>query len=228
MHRHNARAALCSTCGMKKLRVLIADDHRLMLEAIQAALADAADIEIVGEARTGAQVLPLVGQTDPDVLLLDIRMPQMDGLQVLERMRQRYPDVKIVVLSGADEPEIVQRALNGGASAYVLKHVDPRDLPSALRQAAEGTVFQAPTGVEMAENSAVKEAGLSDRELEVLRALARGLSNKQIAKEGWVTEQTVKFHLSNIYRKLGVSNRTEATRFAYQHGILDSPLFAGE
>ena len=210
---------------MKTLRVVIADDHRLMLEAIRAALADASDIEIVGEARTGAQVLPLVGQTTPEVLLLDIRMPQMDGLQVIERMRERYPDVKIVVLSGADEPDVVQRALNGGAVAYVLKHVDPRDLPSALRQAAEGTVFQAPAGtLEAMENPAAKEAGLSDREVEVLQALARGLSNKQIAKEGWVTEQTVKFHLSNIYRKLGVANRTEATRYAYQHGLVESPV----
>ena len=195
-----------------------------MLEAVRAALADAADIEVVGEARTGAQVLPLVGQTQADVVLLDIRMPQMDGLQVLERMRERHPDVKVVILSGADEPEIVQRALSGGASAYVLKHVDPRDLPSALRQAAEGTVFQAPAGLDGGENHAAKEAGLSDRERDVLKALARGLSNKQIAQEGWVTEQTVKFHLSNIYRKLGVANRTEATRFAYQHGLVDSPL----
>jgi DNA-binding NarL/FixJ family response regulator len=194
-----------------------------MLEAIRAALADAADIEVVGEARTGAQVLPLVGQTKPDVVLLDIRMPQMDGLQALERIRERHPEVKVVILSGADEPEIVQRALAGGASAYVLKHVDPRDLPSALRQAAEGTVFQAPAGLD-GSNHAAKEAGLSDRELDVLKSLARGLSNKQIAQEGWVTEQTVKFHLSNIYRKLGVSNRTEATRFAYQHGLVDSPL----
>jgi len=195
-----------------------------MLEAVRAALADATDIEVVGEARTGAQVLPLVGQTEPDVLLLDIRMPQMDGLQVLERVRERHPEVKVVILSGADEPEIVQRALAGGASAYVLKHVDPRDLPSALRQAAEGTVFQAPTGLEATENHAAREAGLSDRELDVLQSLARGLSNKQIAQEGWVTEQTVKFHLSNIYRKLGVANRTEATRFAYQHGLVESPL----
>ena len=210
---------------MAKLRVVVADDHRLMLEAIRASVADADDIEIVGEARTGAQVLPLLSQHQPDVLLLDIRMPQMDGLQVLERMSDRYPDVKVVVLSGSEEPEIVQRALTSGACAYVLKHVDPRDLPSAIRQAAEGTVFQAPTGVNGHENTAAKDAGLSDRELEVLKALARGLSNKQIAQEGWVTEQTVKFHLSNIYRKLSVANRTEATRFAYQHGLVDSPLY---
>src|SRR5215203_3132538 len=125
---------------MGKLRLLVADDHRLMLDAIRAAVANDDDIEIVGEARTGAQVLPLLNQTKPNVLLLDIRMPQMDGLQVLERMGDRYPDVKVVVLSGSDDPDIVQRALGAGACAYVLKHVDPRDLPSAIRQAAEGTV----------------------------------------------------------------------------------------
>ena len=210
---------------MKTLKVVIADDHRLMLEAVRTALAGAEDIEIVGEAQTGVQVLPLVSRTSPDVVLLDIRMPQMDGFAVLDRLRERHPEVTVVMLSGSDDPEIVQRAFHRGASAFVVKHVDPRDLPSAIRQATEGTVFQTVGRPEALEHVAAKEAGLSDRELEILKALARGLSNKQIAKEGWVTEQTVKFHLSNIYRKLRVANRTEATRYAYQHGLVESPVY---
>jgi DNA-binding NarL/FixJ family response regulator len=210
---------------MKRIKVVIADDHRLMLEAVRAALEDAEDIEIVGEAQSGAQVLPAVANSNADMVLLDMRMPQMDGLAVLERLRERHPKVKVVILSGADDPDLIQRALARGASAYVLKHVDPRDLASALRQAAEGTVFRMVGNGPPSDVAAAKQAGLSEREVEILKALARGLSNKQIAKEGWVTEQTVKFHLSNIYRKLGVANRTEATRFAYQHGLVESPMF---
>ena len=210
---------------MKTLKVVIADDHRLMLEAVRSALADADDIEVVGDAQSGTQVLPLVARTGADLVVLDVRMPGMDGFAVLDRLKERHPDVKVVMLSGTDDPDMIRRALARGASAFVVKHVDPRDLASALRQAADGTVYHTIGGAEQIEQAAAREAGLSDREVEVLKALARGLSNKEIAKEGWVTEQTVKFHLSNIYRKLGVSNRTEATRFAYQHGLVDSPLY---
>jgi len=210
---------------MRKLRVVIADDHRLMLEAVKAALETADDIEIVGEAESGEKVLPVVGRENPDLVLLDVRMPQMDGFTVLDRLRQRHPKVKVVMLSGVDDPDTIQRALTRGASAFVLKHVDPRDLASAIRQASEASVFHTIGEVTNGAGTAAKEAGLSERELDILKSLARGLSNKQIAKEGWVTEQTVKFHLSNIYRKLGVANRTEATRFAYQHGLVDSPLY---
>ena len=210
---------------MKRLRVLVADDHRLMLEAVRAALATVEDMEIVGEAYQGPQVLPLIGQTKPDVVVLDLRMPQMDGLTILEHMQKRHPDVKVVILSGVDEPDVIEQALKRGASAFVLKHVDPRDLPSAIRQAAEGSVFQTVGLPEQNGRASAGDVGLTAREESVLKALARGLSNKQIAKEEWVTEQTVKFHLTNIYRKLGVANRTEATRFAYQHGLVDSPLY---
>ena len=196
-----------------------------MLEAVRAALANVEDMEIVGEAYHGPQVLPLVGQTSPDVVVLDLRMPQMDGLTILEQLQKRHPKVKVVILSGIDEPDMIDQALRRGASAFVLKHVDPRDLPSAIRQAAEGSVFQTIGVPERNGRTGAADAGLTEREESVLKALARGLSNKQIAKEEWVTEQTVKFHLTNIYRKLGVANRTEAARSAYQLGLVESPLF---
>jgi DNA-binding NarL/FixJ family response regulator len=114
--------------------------------------------------------------------------------------------------------------LNHGAAAYVVKSVNPIDLSSALRQALEGTVFSA-VGLpeKTAQQDAVKAAGLTDRETTILKALARGLSNEAIGKELWVAQQTVKFHLTNIYRKLDVKNRTEAARYAYEHGLIDSP-----
>ena len=207
------------------MRVLIADDHPLILAGIKSALEDASDFEVVAETNNGAQVLPLVSQTNPDLALLDMRMPGMDGLTCLERIRKRYPEVKVVILSVSTDPGTIQDVLNRGASAYIVKSVNPADVPSALRQAVEGSVFSA-IGLPETQvaDDAAKAAGLTERETAILKALARGLSNDAIGKELWVAEQTVKFHLTNIYRKLGVSNRTEATRYAYENGLVDHSL----
>jgi DNA-binding NarL/FixJ family response regulator len=206
------------------VRVLIADDHPLILAGIKRALEEDDQFEVVAEARVGSQVLPLVSQTQPDLALLDLRMPEMDGLACLDRIRKEHPKVKVVILSVSTDPEVVQTVLNHGAAAYVVKSVNPIDLSSALRQALEGTVFSA-VGLpeKTAQQDAVKAAGLTDRETTILKALARGLSNEAIGKELWVAQQTVKFHLTNIYRKLEVSNRTEAARYAYEHGLIDRP-----
>jgi DNA-binding NarL/FixJ family response regulator len=206
------------------MRVLIADDHPLILAGIKRALEETEGFEVVAEARVGSQVLPLVSQTNPDLALLDLRMPEMDGLQCLDRIRKEHPNVKVVILSVSTDPEVVQTVLNHGASAYIVKSVNPIDLSSALRQALEGTVFSA-VGLpeKTVQEDAVKAAGLTERETTILKALARGLSNEAIGKELWVAQQTVKFHLTNIYRKLDVSNRTEAARYAYEHGLIDSP-----
>jgi DNA-binding NarL/FixJ family response regulator len=209
-----------------QLRVVAIDDHQLMLDAIRMTLDVAEGIEVVGEALSATEAIPLIERTRPDVVLLDIRMPQMDGFACLAKIRERFPKVKVVMLSGIDEPEQIRTALEQGAAAFVVKHVDPRDLASALRQVADGTVFQVlGSNGESGEDSAAKTAGITDSELRVLRALAQGKANKEIAGDLFITEQTVKFHLTNIYRKLNVSNRTEATRFAYQHGLVVNPFF---
>jgi DNA-binding NarL/FixJ family response regulator len=208
---------------MRRLKVLIVDDHRLMLRAIAESLSRQEDIEVVGEADSGEKVLPLVGQTGPDAVLLDVRMPGMDGLAVLERLRAQYPSIAVVMLSGIDDPVLVHAALERGASAFVLKHVDPRDLGSAVRQSVNGSIFR-PLDLLNNNRSAFEEAGLTKRELSVLEELPGGGSNQQIAKRLFLAEQTVKFHLTNIYRKLGVSTRTEALRYAYEHGLVERPL----
>lgn len=204
------------------MRVVIADDHKLIVEGIKRALAEADDFEVVGEATSGSQVLPLVARTSPDLVLLDLRMPGADGLTCLSRIRKQHPSIKVVVLSVSTDESVIQTALKRGASAYIIKSINPIDLPSALRQAMEGTVYSA-IGMPDPANPA-RAAGLTERETAILTALARGLSNEAIGKELWVAEQTVKFHLTNIYRKLGVSNRTEAARLAYQHGLVESPI----
>jgi DNA-binding NarL/FixJ family response regulator len=205
------------------MKVLIADDHRLMVEGIRRALEPAGDIEIVGEAAIGSQVLPLVRRLSPDVVLLDMRMPHMDGLQCLDAIRKNCPKVKVIVLSVFSDPEHIQAAFRHGACGYIVKSVNPIDLPSAIRQAVDGTVFHA---IGLPDSTAESVAnGLTERELAILKAVARGLSNSAIGKELWVTEQTVKFHLTNIYRKLDLANRTEAAKYAYDHGLIVSPLY---
>jgi DNA-binding NarL/FixJ family response regulator len=211
---------------MRRLRVLIADDHELILEAVRLALSQAEDeFEIVAATTRGPQVLPLVAQTQPDLVLLDLLMPGVDGLTCLELLRQRHPGVKTVVLSGVDAPDVIRSAFMRGASAFIKKHIDPRDLPSALRQVLDGTVTHQTFGEpEEQESASVREIGLSVKELAILKSLGEGLSNKQIAKQHWLAEQTVKFHLTNIYRKLEVSTRTEAVHAAYRSGLLETPM----
>ena len=200
------------------IRVLLADDHRLILEALQRAFEEVDGIEIVGTASDGRQVVPLIARTNPNLVLLDMRMPDMDGLTCLDRIRKHYPSVKVVMLSAFDDADRIRSALKRGASAYIVKTVNPLDLPTALRQVVQPTIY---FGMPPQDEEPAAAAGLTERETSMLRALARGLSNAAISKEFWVTEQTVKFHLTNIYRKLGVKNRTEATRYAYQHGLAD-------
>ena len=207
-----------------KTKVLIADDHPLVRSGVRRALEEEHDIEVVGEATNGAKVLPLIGQTGPDLVVLDISMPHLDGLTCLDQIRKRYPDVKVVILSASGDPDRVQAALARGATAYVLKSVDVRDLASALRQAIEGTVFQALGVQQDSDGELASSAGLTKREIAILKAVARGLTNQAIGREFWVSEQTVKFHLRNIFRKLEVGSRTEAARYAFEHGLVESSV----
>jgi DNA-binding NarL/FixJ family response regulator len=209
------------------VRVLVADDSRPFLEAAVDVVKVTGGFELVGTADSGEEAVALADSTRPDLVLLDVRMPHMDGLACLDEIKRRYPDVKVVMLSASTGSDLIEASLRRGAAAYVVKTVNPEDLPGTLRQALEGNVHTA-IGLEETERSGAKALGLTDRELTILEALARGLSNDQIAKEFWVAPQTVKFHLTNIYRKLGVKNRTEATRIAYQHGLVESPIYADE
>jgi DNA-binding NarL/FixJ family response regulator len=192
-----------------------------MVEGTKQALQRAGGFEVVGEAVNGVQVLPLVRRLKPELVLLDLRMPQMDGLTCLGKIRKEFPDVKVAILSVSQDPELIQTALKRGACAYIVKSIDPDDLAGALRQAIDGNVFTTAGVTEDPGERAARDAGLTDRELVIVRAVARGLSNEAISKELWVAEQTVKFHLTNIYRKLGVSNRTEAARYAFEQGLVD-------
>ncbi len=212
------------------MRVAIADDHRLMLDGIKRALETAPDIEVVGEAMSGDEMLALLPKVNPDVVILDLRMPNGDGLDTLTRIRQDHPGMKVIILSMFEDSEHIDQALQRGADGYVVKSINPLDLPSTIRQVVEGAVHlrgvatAAAPGEGTGTEGAPRQSGsdvLTDRELTILKLVAEGLSNLDIANRLFVTEQTVKFHLSNIYRKLGVGNRTEATRYAYRAKLIE-------
>jgi len=200
------------------LKVLIADDNQLLLEGLRHALAGVEDIDIVGAATGGAHALDLVERRRPEIVAIDVHMRTADGQSCLDAMRERHPNVKVVVLSGSSDPELIRSALDRGASAFIVKTVNPLDIPSALRQAYEETVYHA-LGVREAPEDTLRAAGLTQREITMLKALARGLSNKAICQELWLAEPTVKFHLGNLYRKLGVPNRLAAASYAHSHGL---------
>ena len=186
-------------------------------------IAGADDFEIVHEVSVGSHVVPAVRETAPDVVLLDLRMPELDGLSCLERLRKHDATVAVVILSSYSDPEQIEAARQGGARGYVVKTVEPVDLATVLRTALSSTSFTV-WGAE-AGQEAERPSGatvLSERETAVLDAVARGLSNREIGRQLWISEQTVKFHLRNIYRKLGVSSRTEAARYAYRSGLASS------
>jgi DNA-binding NarL/FixJ family response regulator len=211
---------------MGKIRVVLVDDHRLMVEAVRMALEADGDFEVVGTAVDPTRAPNLVAETSPDVVLLDVLMPQLDGLTCLTRIKQRTPSAKVVMLSASDDPSIAEQALRHGADAFVLKQIDPRDLGGVLRQALSGPVTQTIGAAAPPPLPASDRADLSRRELEVLQTLAEGLSNQEIASRLYLAEQTVKFHLSSVYRKLGAKNRTEAVRLAVQAGLVENPIFA--
>ena len=213
-------------CGVTKIkrpiRVLVADDHGLMREAIRLALEPECDIEVVGEAERGDEVLPRIREARPDLLLLDIRMPGMDGLEVLSRVRAQFPDVKVAMLSAVDEPEVAARALDCGAIAYLGKRVEPSALISTIHGIMNGSVSMETLGLRASPKAgSAEEAVLSPREVEILRRVASGHSNREIAQELWLSEQTVKYHLTNVYRKIRVSGRTDATRYAHEHALAE-------
>jgi DNA-binding NarL/FixJ family response regulator len=192
-----------------------------MLAAIRRALGGAADFEIVGEVSIGSQVAPAVSETKPDVVLLDLRMPELDGLTCLTRLRKQQPKLAVVILSSYSDPAQIEAARAAGAVGYVVKTVEPVDLPTVLRSVLSGADF-AVWGAAEPEPQLSSTPHLSERESAVLAAVAQGLPNRQIGEQLWISEQTVKFHLRNIYRKLGLTSRTEAARYAHRSGVAGS------
>jgi DNA-binding NarL/FixJ family response regulator len=205
----------------ERIKVLIADDHPLIIAGMRRTIERVEDMEVVGEARSGPELMQLIGRRRPDLVLMDLKMPGVAGVEGILHIRQRWPDVKTVVLSASDDQSTIDQALQAGASAYVLKSAHTVDVASVLRQTSVGAVFHAPAGA----SAPVGVPGLdptralTDRERSILSAVATGLTTAAISRELWISEHTIKFHLTNIYRKLGVANRAGAVRYAMENGI---------
>jgi DNA-binding NarL/FixJ family response regulator len=212
-------------------RVVLADDHPLFLQALQIAIEEAG-ITVAGCATRGDELLELMaGDVRADAVLIDLQMPGVDGYECIAALRRSHPDLRLIVISATDEESAVRRALDAGAVCFIGKSIDPNDLAAAIRALLSDAVHldvrhnaHGPVDEPAMTPAQASRNGMSiltKREIEILQLTADGLSNSQMAKLLWVTEQTVKFHLSNIYRKIDVRNRTEASRWAQQHGVLD-------
>lgn len=207
---------------MKKIRLLIADDHPVVRDGLRGMLASQTDFEVVGEAEDGAAAVHLTDERLPQVVLMDLRMPVMDGVSAIREIKSNQPDVQILVLTTYDSDADILPAVEAGATGYLLKDSSRETLFRAIRAAARGESVLAPAVAArlMGQMRAPVEEKLSNREIEVLQLVAEGSSNKEIAKRLHISQATVKSHLIHIFGKLGVSDRTAAVTSAFQRGIL--------
>lgn len=215
--------------SLDRRRAVIVDQYPLLLDSIERVLARA-NVEVIGRATSSSVALELLLELKPELLVTGIAMPdgEPDGITLLREAKERLPGLQVIVLSMYDDPKHIEAALAAGALAYVLKSAHPDDLTSAVRQAFEHSVYMA-GGLPPAPLATLvsdETPALTRRELEILQLVAEGHSNAELARMLWVTEQTIKFHLSNIYRKLQVANRTEASRWAQLRGLLAQPALS--
>jgi DNA-binding NarL/FixJ family response regulator len=209
------------------IRIAVADDHPVVRDGLIAMLETQPDFAIVGSAANGTDALALVASADPDVLLLDLEMPELDGVGVLRALRESCARVRTIVFTVFDTDERIIAAVEAGAAGYLLKGAPRADVFSAVRVVAAGGSLLAPPATAAVLRHVRGEApdpqgpSLTTRERSVLEHLARGLGNKQIAAQLGITERTVKFHVSSVFAKLGAANRTEAVRRAAQAGLIE-------
>ena len=212
------------------IKILIADDHLIIRQGLRLILETEADLELVGEASDGAEALELCAKLHPDVVLMDLRMPGMDGLTAIEKLRGTQPEIAVVILTTFNEDDLMVRGLQAGARGYLLKDTDRRALFDTIRAAARGETLLKPdimmrvlacrNAPSPDKQSASQPVNLTERERQVLEAVARGERSKEIALRLEISERTVKAHLASIYSKLGVDSRAAAIAVAAQKGLL--------
>ena len=208
-----------------KIRVMIVDDHAVVRSGLAGFLDAYDDLEFAGEASSGDMAILMCEQLKPDVVLMDLVMPGMDGAEATRSIRQKCPDIQVIALTSFKDEDLVQRALQAGAIGYLLKNVSAEELAQAIRAAMEGQPTLAPEAAQVLIESTTRppELGfdLTPRELEVLELMIEGLSNPEIADRLVISQSTVKFHVSSILSKLGVSSRTEAVSVALQNNLIN-------
>jgi DNA-binding NarL/FixJ family response regulator len=204
------------------IRLLIADDHAVVREGLQRLVATFEGVELVGAAANGQEAVDRCRAAEPDVLLMDIEMPVLDGIAATRAIAAAQPDVAVVVLTSFSDRDQILQALDAGAVGYLLKDAEPDEIAKAVRAAARGEAPLDPRAgraLLSARGSSSPLDGLSEREREVLRLVARGLPNKLIARELSISEKTVKTHLTNVFRTIGVTDRTQAALWAERNGL---------
>ena len=203
---------------MGRIRLLIVDDHPMMRDGIASAVRNQQDMEVVGEASDGREAIEKVRSLRPDVTLLDLNMPEMNGLEALQRIRTEFPDARVVVLTTYKGDVLANRSLKAGAMGYLLKSSLRTDMVGAIRAAHDGRRYvPAEVAVTLAEHMGSED--LSPREVEILKRIAAGLSNKEIANELGISDETVKTHLRSAFAKLNVNDRSHAIATAMERGI---------
>ena len=207
------------------IRLLVADDHEVVRQGLRTFLGLDADLELVGEARDGREAVEMAGRLKPDVVLMDLVMPEMDGIAATDAIHRDFPEVQVIALTSVLENASVADALRAGAIGYLLKNASPQNLHRGIRAAVAGQVFLSPeAAAQLVRQVKAPESPepLTPREIEVLRLLALGRANKQIAREMGVGEETVKTHVSNILGKLQAGSRTQAALHAIRIGLVSS------
>jgi two-component system, NarL family, invasion response regulator UvrY len=205
------------------IRLALAEDHKVVRWAIREALSSADDLEIVGEAGTAAEALAMLREVKPDVLVLDLTMPDRSGIDVLNEMRELDTAPLVVVLTWHTEPSYAARAIAAGAHGYVSKSAQPEELLRAIRGVVRGERIVPPGVDELLSSGAVDPAGsLTARELQVMEMLARGMTNREIAEQLGISGKTVDTHRGHVLKKLGVRNNSELTSFAVKHGYISA------
>jgi DNA-binding NarL/FixJ family response regulator len=203
------------------IRVLLAEDHTLVRAGLERLLATAEDVEVVGGAADGAEAVELAAELRPDLVLMDLSMPNVDGIEATRRIVAANADVQVVVLTSLSDRERILAALDAGAIGFLLKDADPEQLVAGLRAAARGESPLAPKAARalLTARAERERAGLSERERDVLRCVAAGMPNKLVARELGISEKTVKAHLTRVFQQLGVTDRTQAALWAREHGL---------
>lgn len=208
---------------MTPTRVLLVDDHTMIRKGLASLLASYDDLSLAGEAEDGEAGVLMYEHTQPDVVLMDMMMPRMDGVSAIHQIRNRHPEAKIIALTSFDSDNLVQRALEAGAIGYLLKNATAEELAKAIRAARIGKRTLSPEAAEslvhLMHPEPVPGHDLTEREREVLGLMVSGLNNNEIADRVFLSVSTVKFHVSAILSKLGVTNRIEAVAIAVQHGL---------
>jgi DNA-binding NarL/FixJ family response regulator len=206
------------------IRVLVVDDHAVVRAGLEQVLGSAEDIEVVGAASNGDEAIVIANEREPDVVLMDLSMPDLDGIAATRALADAAPSAQIVVLACFSDRQPILAALDAGAIGYLLKDAEPADLMAGIRTAARGESPLAPKAASaliLAWTGASPARDLSDREREVLALVSSGMSNKVIARELGISEKTVKAHLTSIFRRIGVGDRVQAVLWARQHGIVE-------